>query len=217
MSYINQVVMNTLLNATNSRSLNNRNSLNDTSDNFNKVLSNTLGGLVLSSNTCSSCNNNSSLNIMDTLLGSINYNKLNSNQMVNIQNSFDDDKITNNKMDQAIKLLNEQLGKKYVWGSTGPDSFDCSGLVQYVYKEALGKDIPRVSYEQGEFGKVIDRKDLKVGDLVFFDTMKKDRISHVGMYIGNNEFIHASNPKEGVKKSTLAGFYEKTYKGARRP
>ncbi|MGL5694503.1 MAG: C40 family peptidase [Peptostreptococcaceae bacterium] len=217
MSYINQIVINTLLNATNSRSLNNRASLNNTSENFNQVLSNTLGGLVLSSNTCSLCNNNSSISIMDTLLGSINYNKLNSNQIVNIQNSFTDDSRTNNKMDQAINLLNEQLGKKYVWGSTGPDSFDCSGLVQYVYKEALGKDIPRVSYEQGEFGKAIEKKDLQIGDLVFFDTMKKGRISHVGMYIGNNEFIHASNPKEGVKKSTLTGFYEKTYKGARRP
>ena len=121
------------------------------------------------------------------------------------------------KMENAINLLEEQVGKPYVWGATGPEAFDCSGLVRYVYKTALGKEIPRVSYDQSKFGQEVDKKDLQVGDLIFFDTMKKGRVSHVGMYIGNNEFIHASSPKNGVKKSKLSGYYEEAYRGARRP
>jgi cell wall-associated NlpC family hydrolase len=128
----------------------------------------------------------------------------------NIQNS-------SSKMDNAISLLKSQVGKSYVWGANGPNSFDCSGLVKYIYKNALEKNIPRTSYEQSKFGQAVDRKDLQVGDLVFFDTMGKGRVSHVGMYIGNNEFIHAANEKDGVKQSKLTGYYERHYIGARRP
>lgn len=173
------------------------------------------------------------LNALTTLLGSINSDRINinvnyekpediqsdkANTIANIEISVGDSSSTSNtKMDKAIDLLEEQLGKKYVWGATGPNNFDCSGLTQYIYKEALGKNIPRVSYEQSKYGKAVDKKDLQVGDLVFFDTMGKGRVSHVGMYIGNNEFIHASNPRDGVKKSTLTGYYEKKYICARRP
>ena len=87
-------------------------------------------------------------------------------------------------MDKAIKLLKEQVGKPQVWGATGPDSFDCSGLVRYVYKNALGKDIPRVSEDQSKVGQAVSRENLQPGDLVFFDTMDKGKVSHVGMIIG---------------------------------
>lgn len=217
MSDINQIVMSTLLNAVNSNSLN-RNSLNNTSYDFSSVLSNTLGRLTNSNPTGCSCNNSNTnmLDTLNTLLGSVNYNKINYPQTINEVNLYNNSKQLG-KMDKAIELLENQLGKKYIWGADGPDSFDCSGLVQYVYKNALGKDIPRVSYEQVKFGQAVKKEDLQVGDLVFFDTMNKGRVSHVGMYVGNNEFIHASNLKDGVKKSTLSGFYEKTYIGARRP
>ena len=66
-------------------------------------------------------------------------------------------------------------------------------------------------------GKAVSREDLQVGDLVFFDTMNKGRVSHVGIYIGNNEFIHAANSKKGVIKSTLTGYYDKKFVNARRP
>ena len=217
MSDINQIVMSTLLNAVNSNSLN-RNSLNNTSYDFSSVLSNTLGRLTNSNPTGCSCNNSNTnmLDTLNTLLGSVNYNEINYPQTINEVNLYNNSKQLG-KMDKAIELLENQLGKKYIWGADGPNSFDCSGLVQYVYKNALGKDIPRVSYEQAKFGQAVKKEDLQVGDLVFFDTMNKGRVSHVGMYVGNNEFIHASNPKDGVKKSTLSGFYEKTYIGARRP
>ena len=118
---------------------------------------------------------------------------------------------------RQLKLLKEQVGKPYVWGANGPDSFDCSGLVRYIYKNALGKDIPRVSEDQSKVGQAVSREDLQPGDLVFFDTMDKGKVSHVGMYIGNNEFIHAANSKKGVIKSTLTGYYDKKFINARRP
>lgn len=138
----------------------------------------------------------------------------NANTVTNVNSSS----VTSSKMDKAMKLLEDQIGKPYVWGANGPNSFDCSGLVRYVYKNALGKDIPRVSYDQSKFGQAVDKKNLQPGDLVFFDTMNKGRVSHVGMYVGNDEFIHASNPKDGVKKSKLSSsYYQKAYRGARRP
>ena len=96
-------------------------------------------------------------------------------------------------------------------------TFDCSGLVRYIYKNAFGKDIPRVSEDQSKVGQAVSREDLQPGDLVFFDTMDKGKVSHVGMYIGNNEFIHAANSKKGVIKSTLTGYYDKKFINARRP
>ncbi len=154
----------------------------------------------------------------------------NQNSNVNISTSINNTTSTNSStsvnsttesvdpnMDKAINLLKEQLGKPYVWGNEGPDSFDCSGLVQYIYKNALGKNLPRVSYEQSKVGKAVSREDLQPGDLVFFDTMNKGRVSHVGIYIGNNEFIHAANSKKGVIKSTLTGYYDKKFINARRP
>lgn len=160
-------------------------------------------------------NNNTNNNTTNNTNTSSNGNTINNtNTVTNVNNSS----VTSSKMDKAMKLLEDQIGKPYVWGANGPNSFDCSGLVRYVYKNALGKDIPRVSYDQSKFGQAVDKKNLQPGDLVFFDTMNKGRVSHVGMYIGNDEFIHASNPKDGVKKSKLSSsYYQKAYRGARRP
>ncbi|CEI72360.1 MULTISPECIES: C40 family peptidase [Romboutsia] len=213
---VNQIVMIELLNAISKSNSKNKACTNNNSNVFDFVLQSTFNSILNDSPTCScscSCSNENQnkLNGLDTLLSNVNVSKVNNSSNINNAQK------SNNKMDDAIKLLESQIGKPYVWGATGPKSFDCSGLVQYVYKNALGKDIPRVSYEQSKFGKAIDKKDLQVGDLIFFDTMNKGRVSHVGMYVGNGEFIHASNPKDGVKKSKLTGYYEKHYRGARRP
>lgn len=180
----------------------NANSVGNTTDNTNSGSTN---------NTNNNINNNTTNNTNTSSNGNtIN----NTNTVTNVNNSS----VTSSKMDKAMKLLEDQIGKPYVWGANGPNSFDCSGLVRYVYKNALGKDIPRVSYDQSKFGQAVDKKNLQPGDLVFFDTMNKGRVSHVGMYIGNDEFIHASNPKDGVKKSKLSSsYYQKAYRGARRP
>lgn len=236
MSNISQIVLNTML-----YQMNNSNSSSSTSntESFSKLLQTSLMSSGSSGCSCSSSSGISSLGMIVTLTGLLNQNKIyentsstnneldsniqtteinNQNSNVNSATSVSNDtESTNSKMDKAIELLKQQLGKPYVWGDEGPDSFDCSGLVQYIYKNALGINLPRVSYDQSKVGQAVSREDLQPGDLVFFDTMDKGKVSHVGMYIGNNEFIHAANSKKGVIKSTLTGYYDKKFINARRP
>ncbi|GAM45623.1 NlpC/P60 family protein [Nocardia seriolae] len=80
-----------------------------------------------------------------------------------------------------------RVGDPYVWGATGPDQFDCSGLVQWAFHQ-VGKNVPRTSQQQSGFGTPVDEKDLQPGDVVFFYS----DISHVGIYAGNGLMLHAS-------------------------
>ncbi|WP_456392500.1 NlpC/P60 family protein [Nitratifractor sp.] len=107
------------------------------------------------------------------------------------------------------KLLNKQLGKPYIWAEEGPDAFDCSGLVYYCYASMNMQQIPRVSRNQAKVGKEVSVKDLRYGDLIFFDTTprKTGQITHVGIYVGDGKFQHAANEKEGVKISSLSKPY----------
>lgn len=234
MNNFNQIMMISFLNNINQANLNNGRTVNSNSNQneelFNSILNNSLSKSLGSSSSCSCNNGISQLSTLTTMIEVLNNIKISNQSTENIASGTMDNSIStnnsiiNNKvesstsMDKALELLNEQLGKPYVWGANGPDLFDCSGLTRYIYKEALGKDIPRVSYDQSKFGQSVDKKDLQPGDLVFFDTMNKGRVSHVGIYIGDGEFIHASNKRDGVKKSSLSSsYYQKTYKGARRP
>jgi len=121
---------------------------------------------------------------------------------------------------QVVQLAMQHLGKPYVWGGTGPNSFDCSGLVQYVFRQA-GKELPRTADQQFNVGTPVSRDQLQPGDLVFFkDTYKNNypnRITHVGIYIGNDRFIHAANPDQGVIISSLSeSYWAQHYAGAKR-
>jgi cell wall-associated NlpC family hydrolase len=120
---------------------------------------------------------------------------------------------------KMIKLAKNKLGRKYVWGAVGQkNTFDCSGLTKYVCKKN-GITIPRRAIQQSKYGKYISRKNLKPGDLIFFDTSKRRKgyVNHVGIYIGNNQFIHASSAKKKVIITSLnKNFYSQRYKGARR-
>jgi cell wall-associated NlpC family hydrolase len=116
---------------------------------------------------------------------------------------------------KLVDLAESKLGCKYVWGATGPNTFDCSGLMLWCHKQ-LGISIPRTSLEQSKSGKAVSKSELQVGDLVFFKTTSAP-VGHVGMYIGNGEFIHAANSKKGVIKSSLKGHYDKLFVNARRP
>jgi len=113
-----------------------------------------------------------------------------------------------------------KLGKRYVWGASGrKNTYDCSSFTKYVYRKN-GINIPRTSINQSKHGKYVKRRDLKKGDLIFFDTSKKRKgyVNHVGIYLGNNKFIHASSAKKKVIITSLnKKFYSKRYKGARRP
>ena len=120
---------------------------------------------------------------------------------------------------KITKLAQKKLGRKYVWGATGKkNTFDCSGFTTYVCKKN-GIRLPRRAIAQSKYGKYISRKNLKPGDLIFFDTSKRRKgyVNHVGIYLGNDRFIHASSAKKKVVITRLGkSFYSKRYKGARR-
>ncbi|MEU0838322.1 NlpC/P60 family protein [Streptomyces sp. NPDC005962] len=102
------------------------------------------------------------------------------------------------KAAKAIDFAESQLGKPYVWGATGPNSYDCSGLTQAAWK-AAGVSLPRTTWDQVKAGTRVSTSDLKPGDLVFFF----DDISHVGLYIGDGMMIHAPKPGDVVKKAPI--------------
>ena len=114
----------------------------------------------------------------------------------------------NSSINKIIDIANTKIGKPYKWGSTGPNSFDCSGFTSYIYQNGAGINLPRTSVAQSKVGSKISRNQLKSGDLVFFNTSGKG-ISHVGMYIGNSKFIHASTSK-GVRIDSLNSSYYKS-------
>ena len=120
--------------------------------------------------------------------------------------------------DQIITFAQTKLGSPYVWGATGPNTFDCSGFVGYVFKKAANVNLPRVSSSQATFRPRIASMNMAKGDLVFFETTGKGRISHVGIYMGNRQFIHASSGSKRVTVSSLdSNFYTKTFRWAINP
>ncbi|WP_107687485.1 C40 family peptidase [Neisseria wadsworthii] len=94
------------------------------------------------------------------------------------------------------------VGTPYRWGGTTDTGFDCSGMIQYLYKNALNVNIPRTSRQMAAASRSINPKKLKSGDLVFFNTSGRG-ISHVGLYIGNNQFIHAPSSGSVVRTESL--------------
>ena len=109
------------------------------------------------------------------------------------------------------------LGVNYKWGGNSPDTgLDCSGLVRFVYEETLGKVLPRRSVEMSREGESVDRHELKPGDLVFFNTLRR-AFSHVGIYIGNNQFVHAPSRGKQVRVESLeSSYWARRFNGARR-
>jgi hypothetical protein len=116
---------------------------------------------------------------------------------------------------KLAKLISQEMGKPYQWGGAGPNSYDCSGLVYYVYGK-LGITMPRVSRDQAKVGTYVSKDKLIYGDLVFFARDGKN-VNHVGIYVGNGLFVHAPESGDVVKKTTLlSGYYERSYYTARR-
>lgn len=114
---------------------------------------------------------------------------------------------------QAMSLI----GVAYRFGGSNPESgLDCSGFIQYVFKKSLRVNLPRTSASMAQVGREIDRDELKAGDLVFFNT-RGFRYSHVGMYLGNNKFIHAPRTGKSIEVVNMTQSYWATrYNGARR-
>ncbi|MEU2349902.1 C40 family peptidase [Modestobacter sp. NPDC049651] len=104
----------------------------------------------------------------------------------------------NGAAQKAVDTALAQQGDPYVWAAAGPDAFDCSGLTQYAYA-AAGVKLPHSSLSQSKLGTPVSRADLRPGDLVFFYSP----VSHVGMYIGNGQMVHAPTSGSVVKVVSL--------------
>ena len=124
--------------------------------------------------------------------------------------------------EQVVALAMSYLGVPYVWGGASPSGFDCSGFTLYIYKQFGYSMSHSASSQWHSAGEYVDRKDLQLGDMVFFADPSRTNgkaCSHCGIYIGNGEFIHASSGSSGkyVRISSLtSGYYNTYYKGAKR-
>ena len=116
---------------------------------------------------------------------------------------------------RIVSFSKEYLGKPYVWGASSGKAFDCSGFTMYLFKK-FNISLDHTATSQFNSGAKVEKSKLMPGDLVFFTTYKAGP-SHVGMYIGNNKFIHASSGEDKVTISSLdQNYYSKRYLGARR-
>jgi cell wall-associated NlpC family hydrolase len=120
---------------------------------------------------------------------------------------------TETLIDNAMQLI----GVRYRWGGNTPQSgLDCSGFVRYVFNDTFGFLLPRKSAQMSKVGMEIGKEELRPGDLVFFNTMRH-AFSHVGIYVGDNKFIHAPSRGKSIRVDDMTKVYwEKRYNGARR-
>jgi cell wall-associated NlpC family hydrolase len=110
-----------------------------------------------------------------------------------------------------------QIGIQYQYGGNSPETgFDCSGFVRYVFGQAVSLSLPHGAKALSQLGQSVSKQDLKPGDLVFFNTLKS-AFSHVGIYLGNNKFIHAPSSGGGVRVERMdSSYWQNRYNGAQR-
>ncbi len=129
------------------------------------------------------------------------------------------------KIEYVIYVAQEQLGKPYIYGTAGPNSYDCSGLTTYAFKKvniSLGRSAYAQGYQSASGTKIESISSLKRGDIVCFDTISdSDLVDHVGIYLGDGYFIHASsgtsNGKQVCVSSLSSGYYNRVFSWGRRP
>ena len=105
----------------------------------------------------------------------------------------------------VVSNAKAQIGKPYAWGASGPNAFDCGGLVKYVYKQAVNVDLPMGTINQEKYGEEASLKSLEPGDLLFYGS--RGATYHVGLYIGNNQMIHSPQPGQTVTAVDINYFY----------
>jgi cell wall-associated NlpC family hydrolase len=128
--------------------------------------------------------------------------------------------VTTSVVDGTESLINnamQLIGVRYRWGGNTPQSgLDCSGFVRYVFNDTFGFLLPRKSAQMSQVGLEIRKDELRPGDLVFFNTMRH-AFSHVGIYVGDNKFIHAPSRGKSIRVDDMTkAYWEKRYNGARR-
>ncbi|RMC40183.1 NlpC/P60 family protein [Lactobacillus sp. ESL0233] len=128
-------------------------------------------------------------------------NKPKNNRGLNAQNRVN----AAQRIQAVVDMAKAQVGKGYVWGGNGPDNFDCSGLVQYIYNQVGGVKLPRVTTDQVKVGSTVSMDKLKPGDLLYWGAVNAPY--HIGIYIGNNQFIHAATPEQGVVQQVLSSYF----------
>lgn len=128
--------------------------------------------------------------------------------------------VTTSVVDGTESLINnamQLIGVRYRWGGNTPQSgLDCSGFVRYVFNDTFGFLLPRKSAQMSQVGLEVRKDELRPGDLVFFNTMRH-AFSHVGIYVGDNKFIHAPSKGKSIRVDDMTkAYWEKRYNGARR-
>jgi cell wall-associated NlpC family hydrolase len=123
---------------------------------------------------------------------------------------------TSRTSELAIRAMS-MIGIRYKYGGNLPESgLDCSGLVRYLFKEVWGANLPRTSEEISHLGEHVDKQNLQPGDLVFYNTLRRG-FSHVGIYLGDNKFIHAPSTGGEVRIESMdISYWKKRFNGARR-
>lgn len=162
-------------------------------------------------------NKNSNLVASNTLADKTKIDKVNLESLSSSLSRFVPKLETNTAdRDEVMYKVIEYLNTPYLWGGTSKRGIDCSAFVQSVMYQALGVSIPRTSLEQSGVGVDVSTEELKFGDLLFFDTMNKGRVSHVGIYLQDGYFVH-SGSKTGVIVADLnSDFYSRTFLKAKR-
>jgi cell wall-associated NlpC family hydrolase len=119
------------------------------------------------------------------------------------------------RMEKMIRDALTARGIRYRWGGSSRRGFDCSGFTRYLMARDMGIQLPHSAHAQARYGQKIGINDLKEGDLVFFSTYRRG-ISHVGVYLGDNLFIHAPRTGRSVAVESLTGYYRRRFVTARR-
>ncbi|GAA3977679.1 C40 family peptidase [Thermobifida alba] len=128
-----------------------------------------------------------------------------------VRGSRGGDRSRSSTAEEALRHAESKIGAPYRWGAAGPDSFDCSGLVQWSYRQA-GVTLKRTTHDQVTQGRPVSRSQLRPGDLVFFYSGP----SHVGMYVGDGRMIHAPRRGKNVQVVRMSGHFDQNFHSARR-
>lgn len=126
-------------------------------------------------------------------------------EIPSVNNSIQTRAVLTGDQSKVVNKAKEQIGKPYAWGAYGPGSFDCGGLVKYVYKQAVNMELPMGTVNQENYGKEVSLSSLLPGDLLFYGS--RGSTYHVGIYIGNNQMIHAPQPGQNVTTVDIKYFY----------